>query len=1689
MELLKWREAAAYVTADVLRFGNRSAKGDQELYYWPDVFSGYAFREWTDKLKGVSAHVTLCSTIKWTSLSHYGTKKCDCATAMDEFILKNGGNVRFFNPTNDTNDARPGDGLHTFTLTDTSPYAALKRCMQLPADGSCNQNWALAEQHECPDHLALNEFVAFGSVRSRCTMQHHSLLSAVASDSLTFSHPDVLLLVQQTLWQAEQGNGHWWRLAGSASFTDAGFIDVTLDACTRLADSSRDQWEKPWVVAAAVSIAARCLFPGTCSAELATTNGKAMVLLENCRETAGRWLHEQSERLDMDMTTGKLSLEESEVRKSMLLSIALVGLMTYLPAVESNEAFDGFDGTAGHALLRSVEATDQLLKFASAFDKGSAAPAGHLDPLVSLSKHVLLALQPHLHRQLGETAAGGLSLFASGSTTLVTRDGDHGWAQRCDDSIWFFTRVNDGQGGPDTVVEVNSLTGGVLVNGDSVECLPEKIRADSAFQELFSKRALVVQNCGHRCWHTKPTEGAPTFYFTLGCNNEVVIEMLPRDGSGRWRLLPSVAGTFNKLPMRLYTLCSHWFCDDGDDRVCFLPKLFSSDTVEDFSEPIVRSRYLLQKKGGVYVLAEQRRSGSTSLLASPSHSLTEFCRRALRGADNDEFTHVWWSPHRDGELSELSELTGAVRTGDVAAKAVRVQLSFKVTAASGDLRLESDFNPGFVVAQNQNFGALLGLSSGLLLENSGALQRQLIMPVWLCGHTREATAGGKFSVDLHRDTRAASSVHTYRYLLNAPLRQLIGPADTTAFLYLAYLHAITSGFQLQPDPWTGRTGVEAATDLLQSPRVVHHEPYSEESQRVLHQLTKLSPSCGWYPAHLRVMETAKWPTNLPADLALDVFAVRANELLALNAELRGLFPRQPTGGSTVSSDEDTTDVVVRAAKLHSRFLNRSSAIPGCIYDDPDDAEDDDADDADAAAAEPEQDAEDGVVGDADALPAPWLEVATAFGTQGEESARFRLEEKNLVSDLFDDNGLQGRDAEALFCAGWLVREDTDFKEAKCVVDFLTLAHQASTADKWESNLLLVSAIAWHGDSVKSAAFGVIFGLSRVQQQFMCEAAVGGDRDREYCRETQQHYANLVVSAPDHLKDFPDVRPTAPNCYASVKEADLAAFELKKEAYEAKQAIEVAELRSQFACVLATTIDAEDLADPLRGCADASEGFTVATASECVHVSKLLSFSRAQIHMAQTAHQVVRFVLNIVRVLHSETEATEWSQLTDGWTSPLPTDVKLERLRCYRECLRATWHQSDVAWRTPAALPSPPWGCDRAEFPTTKFDETLLFDGVDKLTAELNKRTKSSFDALSSAQEHAKVTFTIVEARAAREYLEVLSGAADIMWEDMLRSFVVQRPAGHRLEHVCPGVVIQALSTPRARPTIILTVDGRNHMVELMRLWTLQQKTVRILHHFDNENTMWRDHELRNPPHHGWNPAKQERLPWLCFELESDLSIWERQCTVCNQMIGESSATNSDSGCPNGDAKHRLVQLNMGEGKTSVILPMLSVVLGDGDNLCRVIVPSALLRGNADSLALALGGLLRRNVWIVPCRRGLDFSQEMLDALLARYQRCREEGAIVITTPESVLSFHLKLTELGYKDEDSGVAQAAARIQRFVLQYGREVLDEADSILHFKRQVCERPCPHACVQRSVLPTADLFCESENRGSKCMKITVV
>lgn len=150
----------------------------------------------------------------------------------------------------------------------------------------------------------------------------------------------------------------------------------------------------------------------------------------------------------------------------------------------------------------------------------------------------------------------------------------------------------------------------------------------------------------------------------------------------------------------------------------------------------------------------------------------------------------------------------------------------------------------------------------------------------------------------------------------------------------------------------------------------------------------------------------------------------------------------------------------------------------------------------------------------------------------------------------------------------------------------------------------------------------------------------------------------------------------------------------------------------------------------------------------------------------------------------------------------------------------------------------------------------------------------------------------------------------------------------------------------------------------------------------------------------------------------------RVATDINSTVQDGRQTDTDI-----EALHRLVQLNMGEGKTSVIVPILAATLGDGENLCRVLVPNALLNTNAANLAHALGGILGRRVWSVPCRRDVQFTTALATDMAARLEECRAAGDIVITTLESVLSFQLKIVELARQSNDEGTVKVARRSHR------------------------------------------------------------
>jgi hypothetical protein len=77
---------------------------------------------------------------------------------------------------------------------------------------------------------------------------------------------------------------------------------------------------------------------------------------------------------------------------------------------------------------------------------------------------------------------------------------------------------------------------------------------------------------------------------------------------------------------------------------------------------------------------------------------------------------------------------------------------------------------------------------------------------------------------------------------------------------------------------------------------------------------------------------------------------------------------------------------------------------------------------------------------------------------------------------------------------------------------------------------------------------------------------------------------------------------------------------------------------------------------------------------------------------------------------------------------------------------------------------------------------------------------------------------------------------------------------------------------------------------------------------------------------------------------------------------------------------------------------------------------------------------------------------MLKRLLQTYQQCARGKHVVIATPDHVQSLQLKCIELCCQQADSDAGRTAIALQRWLQEHVRDVLDEADDVLHVKRQL-------------------------------------
>ena len=151
-----------------------------------------------------------------------------------------------------------------------------------------------------------------------------------------------------------------------------------------------------------------------------------------------------------------------------------------------------------------------------------------------------------------------------------------------------------------------------------------------------------------------------------------------------------------------------------------------------------------------------------------------------------------------------------------------------------------------------------------------------------------------------------------------------------------------------------------------------------------------------------------------------------------------------------------------------------------------------------------------------------------------------------------------------------------------------------------------------------------------------------------------------------------------------------------------------------------------------------------------------------------------------------------------------------------------------------------------------------------------------------------------------------------------------------------------------------------------------------------------------------------------------------------------------------------LQLNMGEGKSSVIVPLVASTLAEGSNLVRVVTLKPLSNQMFQLLVSRLSGLANRPIFYLPFSRSLRMDLSLVTTIKSLYRRCVAEGGVLVVQPEHILSqklmhIDIALTSRGDPEKHS-IANEMGALQDWVAKASRDVLDESDEILHVRYQL-------------------------------------
>ncbi|KAL5336549.1 hypothetical protein BJX70DRAFT_400495 [Aspergillus crustosus] len=909
---------------------------------------------------------------------------------------------------------------------------------------------------------------------------------------------------------------------------------------------------------------------------------------------------------------------------------------------------------------------------------------------------------------------------------------------------------------------------------------------------------------------------------------------------------------------------------------------------------------------------------------------------------------------------------------------------------------------GALVDQDQDPGTLYGLQSMLVLRGlNERSQRSIIVP------------HGEIQTERHRGhvrVRIRHSGRYTKYTINNVLQRLECPADPELLYTKALLHAVTS--HMLPDPLTGQTGTQEAFACLQSGQCQPSVPlaHNSNSSRRLMDIADLTPRREYYPIDKHCQQTVAWNLNLTANIQHDGFQGVVDAIVVKSERLAQFTT--PTPDPLSKSSANTIYLRERALWRRSAFEAADTLIRQ--GNSPDDVP---------------YISRDGWC--TSRSTSNVSEIVTLLRKQPSKLCTTR----DLIGLLESWQSIGGYGNLFSF---YDIKDFLNANLAEQWGGLIKMCRELNKEDEYK--LMFQLGLLSFSEGIDMMAMRVIVSFFVLDQL----RTIGLPRHPSYVGFKRDEEPTTATLLPIFRISYQEPIPPKGPKRSRIRVADENMRFWHEEDCE-KEGARLAELLlEQWPCEnpSAKNFDAKYL--------------KLTEAMEAV----LPEWQRMYWNM-----QLQRHLTKVQTILNHHFTAPQEESVASLRVERLSKETMGPK---QRRCFSYPQIGEGLLWKTalnPRGLHTiAPRRLSKDQRPSTRnradivvpeetSSEIIELENIvhQLVSSDCSVRSRYAQDleqsiaalkthkqALTQRKPHqpsgfreiANLTENISAARAdIAVYLRCISESLSI--DDTRYTWLLK---GNLWPRLTPTTILQQLrSTSQHQFGPGMKEIFLSYAMAVLRL----QKLLRLRDAVSKQEVGRLPQEFTDPGHINWDPSG---FPdWILLEIDANIQIRPDQVTVALEMIYPTSGSNS------------VLQMNMGQGKTSVIMPMVGAVLANGEMLNRLLVPKALLSQATQILQSRLGGLLGREIIHIPFSRRTRTTVGLIREYRALHADMLRNSGVILGIPEHILSFKLSGLQ---KMADSKLTEAAPMIetQKWMDEVCRDVLDECDFTLAVKTQL-------------------------------------